>query len=68
MHVVTHVAEVKITGEMSIMGDAHVGSWQPDLRNGSLVSVLSEFWELISQVRQWSNQQFDIQDLFQPKD
>lgn len=72
MGIGTHVAEVRITGEMSVMGryiaDAHVGSWQPDLGNGSLVTVLSKFWELISQVRQWSKQQFDTQNLFQAKD
>lgn len=41
MGIVTQAAEVRITGEVSVMGryiaDAHVGSWQPDLGNGSLV-------------------------------
>lgn len=69
---VIYVAEVRVTGEMSIMGryiaDASMESWQSDLGNGSLATVLSKFWEFMSQVRQWSNQQFDSQNLCQAKD
>lgn len=71
MGIVTYVAVVRVTGEMSIMGryiaDAGVESWQSDLGNGSLATVLSKFWEFMSQVRQWSNQQFDSQNLCQAK-